>query len=122
MVSSGAFEAQCADVFENWNNIAWHRIIIGGQHQHIPDARDALAEDIVGGGLLRMPGPGNIHILLSKACMFLQSTASSFNLYRFHHCPSRVWKNGRLACSGCIALACGAYHWNRAHAECDPGA
>ena len=54
------FEALCAEVFENWNAIQWHRIIIGGYHDEssLPEAREALAEDVVGGGLLRVGGPG----------------------------------------------------------------
>jgi hypothetical protein len=50
----------CGDVFESWNSIRWHRIIIGGQInvQNIAEAQEAFAENTLGGGILREFGPG----------------------------------------------------------------
>ena len=53
-----AFEGQLADVTSTWETISWRRVILGGSHSWIPHAKEALAEDTLGGGLVRSHGSG----------------------------------------------------------------
>lgn len=58
--------AHCGDVFACWNSIRWHRVIVGGQPnvESIPEAQEALAENTLGGGMLREFGPGYLKIYI----------------------------------------------------------
>jgi len=52
------YEALVADVFASWDAIKWRSVVIGGHHASLPDAREALAEDTLGGGFVRGHGSG----------------------------------------------------------------
>lgn len=49
------FQGQIADVFSTWDSIRWRRIVLNGEYDlsTVADAREALAEDMVGGGFSR---------------------------------------------------------------------
>lgn len=56
-------DAQVSEVIAGWESIEWRRVLLGGgsraDSRDVPDAREALAEDTLGGGMLRAFGPGN---------------------------------------------------------------
>lgn len=54
--------AQVSESIVTWESIVWRRVVLGDgsrlDPRDVPDAQ-ALAEDTLGGGMLRSSGPGN---------------------------------------------------------------
>ena len=53
-----ALDLGAVDIVSVWETLPWRVVVLGGHHEELPVASQALAEDTVGGGFIRDFGPG----------------------------------------------------------------